>query len=548
MKGMEIVNRFNALRANRSELDTQLQDIQRYVVPFRGEFFNDVSHEQSQDWQRVNYYDPTAGISVNLLASQMMGNVTSPVTKWFSFSFRNEDLKNSQPAMEWLEKGENKTWETIRESNFDTTGPEVYLDMGSFGTSVCTMEDVDDLVWKGVTFNAQPLMDSYFESGPDGLPYRVYRELRYTYIELNDTFDLPDSLKQKDQEATDVSQKHLVIYCVYKEPKNKPQDGIVPGKLRPVQFRYVHYETGKLLKKKGMKADEGGFYDFPGMTIRWQKVAGARWGFSPAIKMLSNIRSLNTKQFMMDEAWAKAIDPPMKATELAVLGDLDNIPGGLTITTDVNELQPLYPATNFSVGYEGIERSQDMIRQGFFTDKLELPNQRQMTAYEVQVRYERMLRLLAPTLGRLKTDFLMPVVTGIFNRLLRMGQLDEMPEELTDAELDVEFTGPLPRAMKGEVSDGMQRWLLGVMEQVEINPDSLDLVDFDEYNRTNGIMLGVPVKILRSDEEVEAIRKDRAEQQAAAQETEQIRLGGEAAEQAGKGAMAVQEAGMEVPE
>ena len=147
-----------------------------------------------------------------------------------------------------------------------------------------------------------------------------------------------------------------------------------------------------------MKADEGGFYDFPGMTIRWQKVAGARWGFSPALIMLSNIKSLNTKQFMMDEAWAKAIDPPMKATELAVLGDLDNIPGGLTITTDVNELQPLYPATNFSVGYEGIERSQDMIRQGFFTDKLELPNQRQMTAYEVQVRYERMLRLLAPTL------------------------------------------------------------------------------------------------------------------------------------------------------
>ena len=182
MKGMDIVNRVNALRANRSELDTQLQDIQRYVVPFRGEFFNDVSHEQSQDWQRVNYYDPTAGISVNLLASQMMGNVTSPVTKWFSFSFRNEDLKNSQPAMEWLENGENKTWETIRESNFDTTGPEVYLDMGSYGTSVCTMEDVDDLVWKGVTFNAQPLMDSYFESGPDGLPYRVYRELRYTYI------------------------------------------------------------------------------------------------------------------------------------------------------------------------------------------------------------------------------------------------------------------------------------------------------------------------------------------------------------------------------
>jgi len=548
MKGRDIVNRFDALKSNRSSLDTQLQDIQRFVVPFRGEFFNDQSNEQSQDWQRVNYYDTTAGISANLLASQMMSNVTSPVTKWFSLQFREDDNKDNQPAMEWLEKAENKVWQTIQESNFDTSAPEVHLDSCSFGTSVMTMEDVDDLVWKGVTFNALPLMDSYFESGPDGLPYRVYRKLRYTYIELNDTFELPNSLKEKDQEQTDVSQKIDVIYCVYKEPGNKDTGKILPGKLRPTQWRYVHYETGKVLKKKGMASPEGGFYDFPGMTIRWQKVAAARWGFSPALIMLSNIKTLNTKQYMMDEAWAKAIDPPMKATELAVLGDLDNIPGGLTITTDVNALQPLYPTTNFNVGFEGIDRAQMEVRAGFFVDKLELPNQRQMTAYEVQIRYERMLRLLAPTMGRLKTDMLMPIVTGIFNRLLRMGQLDEMPEDIRGAELDVEFTGPLPRALKGEVVDGMERWLLGIMEQVEVNPASIDIVDFDDYNRVRGEYLGVPVTATKSDEEVEAVRAERAEQQAAQQEAENIRQGGEALEQAGKGAQAAQQAGMEVPQ
>jgi len=548
MKGQDIINRFDALVSNRSSLDTQLQEVQQFVVPFRGEFFNDQSNEQSQDWNRVDYYDVTAGISANLLASQMMSNVTSPVTKWFALQFRETDLKDNQPAMEWLEGAENKVWQTIQESNFDTSAPEVHLDSCSFGTSVMTMEDVNDLVWEGVTFNALPLMDSYFESGPDGLPYRVYRKLRYNYIELKDTFDLPDSLKQKDPEATDVSQKHDVVYCVYKEPANTNDGAILPGKLRPTQWRYVHYETGKLLKKRGMKTPEGGFYDFPGMTIRWQKVAAARWGFSPALQMLSNIKSLHTKQFMMEEAWAKAIDPPMKSTELGVIGDLENVPGGLTVTTDVNALMPLYPPTNFSVGYEGIERDQQAIRSGFFVDKLELPNQRQMTAYEVQVRYERMLRLLAPTLGRLKTDMLMPIVTGIFNRLLRMGQLDDMPEDINGAELDVEFTGPLPRAMKGEVVDGMERWLVGIMEQVEVNPESLDIVDFDDYNRIRGDYLGVPVTNTKSQEEVEKIRKQRAEQQAAQQETENIRQGGEALEQAGKGAQAAQQAGMEVPE
>ena len=56
----------------------------------------------------------------------------------------------------------------------------------------------------------------------------------------------------------------------------------------------------------------------------------------------------------MDEAWAKAIDPPMKATELAVVGDLDNVPGGLTLVTNMDDLQPLYPATSFNVGYDAL--------------------------------------------------------------------------------------------------------------------------------------------------------------------------------------------------
>ena len=547
MKGKEIVNVFEALKTNRATLDTQLQDIQRFVVPFRGEFFNDTSIEQSQDWFRVNYYDTTASVSANLLASQMMGNVTSPINQWFEIQFRGNELDDDQPANEWLESVNNIAWQTVQQSNFDTAAPEMYLDTASFGTAIMTMEDVDDLTWKGVTFNTMPLMDCYFQAGPDGLPYLIVRLLRYTQNELENTFDLPDSLKEKNVKDKDVTPDVDVLYCVYKEPANSMKKPILAPKLRPTQFRYVHRSTGKELKKKGMASPEGGFYDYPGMTIRWQKVAGARWGYSPALTMMSNIRQLNTMQYMMSEAWAKAIDPPMKATELAVVGDLDNIPGGLTITTDVNALQPLYPATNFNVGWEGIDRAQQQVREGFFVDKLELPDQRQMTAYEVQVRYERMLRLLAPTLGRLKTDFLMPVVMGIYYRLERMKQLPEMPESVMDAELDIEFTGPLPRAMKGEIGDQMERWLMGIIQQSQ-DPRlgaNLDIVDFDAYNIEMAKMRGVPAKTIRDEDDVTAIRESRAEQEKAMQQTALMQEAGKAAQEVGKGGEAMQQAGME---
>ena len=542
MKGLDIVNRFDALESNRKTLDTVLQQIEEFVVPFRGEFFSPMTTEQEVDWQRVYLYDNTAGVSVNLLASQMMGNVTSPVTKWFGLKFRDTDLNEEQEAKEWLEKAEEKCWETIQESNFDTAAPEMYLDIGSFGTSVMTMEDVDDLIWKGVTFNALPVMDSYFEAGPDDLPYRVYRLLRYTKLELKDTFDLPRNLdvKDKDKENTDVDSKEEVIFCIYKEPENTREETILAPTLRPVQWRYVHRASGKVLKKKGHRTAAGGYYDFPGMTIRWQKTAGSRWGYSPAMIMLSDIKQLNTQVAMIDEAWAKAIDPPLQTEELNVVGSTENIPGGLTITSG-SKIEPLYPASSFNVGWEGIDRKVASIRAGFFVDKLELPDKGDMTKYEVQVRYERMLRLLAPTLGRLKTDFLMPVVMGVFNRLIRMGQLDDVPESMIDAELDVEFIGPLPRAIKGEVADGMEMWLLGIMDQaLKLEKgEVLDIVDFDQYNRLMAEQRGVPAKTMRPDKEVEEIRAERADQQEQARQIEMLRAGGEAAEQAGKGGQAV---------
>lgn len=545
MKGSQIVKRFDALKSQRANLDTVLQDIERYVLPYRGEFFSQMNSEHEVDWDRKYIYDNTACVAVNLLASQLHGNLTSPVNKWFGLRFRDEELNTDVAAKEWLEDAEDKIWQTIQESNFDTAAPEAYLDSSGFGTSIIMMEDVNDLIWEGVTFNALQLMDAYFEAGPDGLPYRTYRELKYTKLELNDTFDLPSDLKPKDPDNTSVDEKISVIFCVYKEPKNNMDKPILAPTLRPVQWRYVHKNTGRFLKLKGHNTIAGGYYDFPGMTLRWQKTAGAKWGYSPAMIMLADIKMLNELVAMKSEATAKELDPPMKTTEQGVVGDLDNVPGGLTLVAQMDALDPLYPHSNFQAGFMEEERLQQSIRSGFFVDKLELKDSPAMTATEVQIRYERMLRLLAPTMGRMKADFLMPVVTGIFNKLYRYGQLDEAPESVADAELDVEFTGSLPRAIKGEVADGMERWLVGMSAQMEMNPEVLDIVDFDQYNRTMAEMRGVPAKVTKTQEEVDATREERAEQMKQVQELETAKLAGEAAEAGGKGAQAMKDAGVD---
>ena len=89
------------------------------------------------------------------------------------------------------------------------------------------------------------------------------------------------------------------------------------------------------------------------------------------------------------------------------------------------------------------------VRRIFFSDQLELNEGPQMTATEVQVRYELMQRLLGPTLGRLQSEFLNPIVERAFYSMLRGNALPQMPECCNARfDLDIEYVGPLARSQK----------------------------------------------------------------------------------------------------
>ena len=98
MDGTTIIKRYSQLESQRKSLDSVLQDIDRYVVPYRGEFFNDLSTEHSVRWHRTRIYDSTAIVACNLLASQMHGNLTPPAAPDIAETF-GEDAKDALAAV-----------------------------------------------------------------------------------------------------------------------------------------------------------------------------------------------------------------------------------------------------------------------------------------------------------------------------------------------------------------------------------------------------------------------------------------------------------------
>lgn len=538
MNSEEIIRRYDQLVSNRKTLDDTYQAIEKFVVPFRGEFFKPMSSELEVEWRRRQIYDSTAPNAANLLASQIHGDLTSPSLRWFSLTFRQKELRDNTEAMTWLEECEEVVWQALMESDFNTEGAEVYLDLVSFGTATITEEPVSDTEWKGLNFSAVPVRESYFELDAEGNVLRLYRLMQYTVLQMIDKFgreNIPDDILNGDD---NVDQKHDIVFCIYEREDMKDADTskVMVPELRPVGFQYVMYNSKENI------GDEGGYYEMPAFITRWQKASGSRHGYSPAMIALSDILQLNEVVAQTSEARAKAIDPATLTTENGLISDLDLSAGGLTIVSSLDEIRTMESSARFDQADAEIDRLQRSINQIFFVDKLQLKDSPAMTATEVQVRYERMQRLMGPTLGRIQADFLDPLIRRTFMILIRAGQMPEMPEVVADADLDIEYIGPLPRAQKSEQAQSIEMWLGTIAQLGELFPSMLDVPNPDEIAKKLAELRGVPFSLLNDEEDIAKMREEKQARQQAQEQLMAMQEGGKGMQEmaAGQEAMDAQ--------
>jgi hypothetical protein len=522
MDGLQIRERFDALESQRETLDNTFQFIEKYVVPFRGEFFKPLTTMDEVDWRRRQIFDSTAPVACDILASKIHTNLTSPAIRWFELRFRNEKLNDNQGAKEWLEEVQNNIWQALLESDFNMEIAEVYLDLCSFGTAVMFEEELNEEEWEGIAFTAIPIRDAYFEMGADDNLLNVFRRLQYTVIQLKDKFpDYDFDLLTKEVNYS-VDTKHDVVFCVYKRDDVKPDDGKKrKPDARPYGYKYVMHRDSEVL-------DEGGYYEMPAFVTRWKKVSGAQWGHSPATVCLSDILQLNEVVASTSEARIKEVNPPMKSTERGIVSDLDLSMGGLTMVAEMDELDRLLPPNPMAWSDVEIERLQNSIRNTFFVNKLELKESPAMTATEVMARLQQMMEMFAPTLGRLQADLLDPLIQLTYSTLGRNNMLPPPPEGLSGADLDVEYIGPIPRAQKNERAQSTSMWIgeLANLDALAPQLAMLDTVDADAVARGLGYDRGVPAKMMRTVDEVQEIRAARAEQMEQQRQMEMLQQAG----------------------
>jgi hypothetical protein len=497
------------------------QELSDYIQPRKG---NIAFKRSSAQQQTDRLFDSTAPHACELLAASMQGALTSAAFRWFSYAIRNVDLKDHQDAAVLIEECSNDSFEAINESNFASESHELYLDAPCFGTGGIIVEEREPsrIVPAGsLRFIALPPGSFCIDENKDGLVDTVYREFMLSARAAADFFG-KDALGKQVQSALaqNSNERFPFIQAIYPRSDFALNLGRrLPAPKKPYGSVWIDVQGRVTLRTSG-------YDEQPAMIPRWTKTTGEIYGRGPGFVALPDIKTLNKAVELKLKAWAKIVDPPLMVRSEAVVGQVQLRSAGLTYVRDMDSIKPL---TELGGDLKTADMEEEKIRKAiqrmFFSDQLQLQDGPQMTAYEVQVRYELMQRVLGPTLGRLQVEYLNPLINRIFWIRFRASaknspyrQLDAWCKK-NGVALDVEYEGPLAKAQRLAESTAMQRFWQIVLPLTEAKPEILDNVDFDYMIREHADSVGTPAKMLRSPEGVQQVRD--ARQQAQAQQAKE---------------------------
>lgn len=517
----QILKRLNALESQKNTWSDHWQEILDYVMPRKAEIT--VTYAKGQK-RTEKLYDSTAIHANTLLAASLQGTLTSASLPWFHLRVRNEDLNNDREVQVWLEDCRNRMLKAFNSSNFNTEVHEFYLDICSIGTACLETEETEN----GFTFRTLHISEYFISEDHKGKIDTLYRKFKYTARQAKQKWG--DAVGTKVQEAfeNNPDKKFEFIHCVM---PSEEYHGKRQNKLPWVSI-YISKDDKNIVQ-------EGGYNEMPYLVTRWSKASGEEYGRSPAYNALPDIKTLNKAVELGLKAWAKAIDPPMLVEDDGVIGRVKTTPAGITVVRRGDAIKPLNTNARFDVSDMKETELRSAIKQAFFSDQLELQQGPQMTATEVQVRYELMQRLLGPTLGRFQTEFLNPLIERCFSILERTGMLSEAPSSIEGQNIDIEYVGPLARSQRMEEATAVERLYEMAAQLVQITPEIMDNIDHDAAIRSRAELLGVPKTILRDKDKVEQDRQARMQQQ---QEMEQMQQAQMAAQSVGQALPAVQNA------
>ncbi len=511
MSPKQICERFHKIKGERSTWEQHWQELADYTIPRKNEIVN--KNGTKGEKKGAQLFDNTALVSAELLAGALHGLLTNPNTYWFELSTGDDELDKEDDVREYLQMLSHKVHGYLNASNFQTEVHELYLDLVTFGTANMTVEEDDELIF---TFSAKHISEVYISEDSKGRVSEVYREFEWDARQIVQEFC--EGVTDTDYAALEPlvgkkvvaalkkgdNTKFTVIHAVY-------LDSLTEKKTFPFCSQYV-------LEAEKLTLREGGFRRNPYLTPRWTKVSNEVYGRSPAMNALPECKTVNAMVKALIKGAQKMVDPPVQMPDDGAIRPLRVIPGGVNYyrAGSNDRIEPIFNDSRIDIGAELMRDRQIRIREAFFVDQLQLQQGPQMTATEVNQRTEERMRLLGPMLGRQQAEFLRPLIERVFEILERRNLIPKPPEILSERDITVRYSSTIAKAQRMNEAQDLLRAFSAATPFIQMDPASMDNISADDALKEIWRTYGASQSVLRSRQEVEDMREQRAEAQQAA--------------------------------
>jgi hypothetical protein len=542
-----ILRRNAALKTERSTWVPTWMEIADYIQPRRGRFWAEDKNKGDRKDRAIINNRPTR--ASRILASGLMAGLTNQARPWFRLTLPDPDLAEYGPVKTWTQHLEDRARWLFQKSNTYLTLHGFYTDL-TFGTACMYIEEDPLKVMRSYLF---PIGSYCLALDGRGRVNTCYRESQMTVGQLVDRFGLAAcSAATRDAYRQSLFDDWRTVLHVI-EPNRERKPGMLDR--RGKAFRSCWLELGgdgigaQPASSGGFEQKyllESGYEENPAIGARWACLGEDVYGSGPGHEAIGDARALQTLERRAGQVVDKIANP---ATQLP--SSLRNEPVSMNPNSHVyvdamgpqQAVRPVYTPDPRALDSVELKIRQHELRvdQSFFADlwlMIASADGQKMTATEVTRRQEEKMLQLGPVLQRLEDELLDPLIDRALGILFRRGLAPPAPKEVQGMELKVEYVSILAQAQKLVSIQGVHELtayvtsLAASQQAAGQAPEVLDKFNADQAVDEVSGMLGVPPELVRSDEEVAAIRAQRAQAQARQQQMAQLAQGAQIAKDA----------------
>lgn len=551
----DLIDEFQELARARYLWEKYWRDISRYVLPQTSQFENMLSSNPMMAISAVvdtptaaqnskDVYDMTSLWGVERLSAGLLTLKTPESTTWhnmnvdsdFGYDPSHEEQIGLEAVRDYLFKVRSNP-----RSGFWSAHKAAVRSMCAFGDGWMFVEE---LLGSRLPYQYQymPLPEMFPGVGVNGQPNRMFRVFAWSAAQIAEKWRDGIAGSKVEEYANDPTRRHTrfkVMHAV------KPADDVDRGQRMGVYGG--KFSSWYCLPDEEHVLAKGGFFEFPFHRYAWSNNGIGPYCEGPVALALGEIKSLN--EMAKNELIAvQALIRPALAVHGKNFNRINFNPGAVNPGLMTGDGNPLFQPINGGVRPDFAKLIMDQ-RRGALRELLYLNmwqillDSPEKTATEALIRAQEKGELLGPV-GISMNEGLSQMVdreVGIIDRkgAFKPGSPLELPESLYGREVAPQFTSPLDRLRRYGELVGMQRMLEMIMPFVEVRPELLGRIDFDEMIDTSAEILGVPIKVLVDKAQAQKNAAPAAQAANVAGGMQMAQAGGEAMKALGEGGQAL---------